>query len=753
MLITNPATRATLTEVFNHPWMLKSFTGPPTSHLPPRVPLRLEEVDREVIKGMVGFEFGSLETIEAELVTVLSSDLYKGAVKAWDAKHQTIVMDGEEEKKGERPSTRVDGKDMKGGIGRSPTSKRFSGFGFYGKKIAGGFGAAFAMAGTNGKGTDDDGTANMLIGGLRPDSLDPTRGFHPLVSIYYLVKEKIEREKIWGPGVFASSTLSLTGPPPPPAPAHAYQSGTGLVSATAGEITKPVSALDADAAAQDQPTASPRLPMTPQPRQRATGDEYPSHPSTAPPPLRDDESRSNYAATKRSTFQQTPSNPTTPVMQQTFRPMPTYEPPASPSLRDRKSVHVMGSSGTERTVDMLSSEDTPLAAQSTFARRFGSLLGRSPPGPDGSSRGHRQRASIGGTAQKAGNKTTVSALPQVTETAALGSGGSDVPLPSPAEGKGVHRSSTVGELSPSRHQRGASMGTGTLVPATVGRTTGSAFFERRRQTSLGPNDMSGLPRKSTESPIDERGEEGAVREGRPGLQQQEVGFVGRTPSPSLAASDLAKPVWLKGLFSVSTTSTKPVATIRADLVKVLDRLGVQHRDVKSGFECAHVPSIDLSSVGASSQRKSEEKGGLSRSSSTKVTSTIKRRASKLLISAASPRELPPTSGDDSQTSLPPSEGRERTRTGSSTSFTVLAPPPPSGAAAPSMTPPHDAQFKSSTGEGSTVTSDLIVRFEIFIVSVQMLPGIHGLQFRRIGGNAWQYQMLGTFPSLSLIELD
>lgn len=28
----------------------------------------------------------------------------------------------------------------------------------------------------------------------------------------------------------------------------------------------------------------------------------------------------------------------------------------------------------------------------------------------------------------------------------------------------------------------------------------------------------------------------------------------------------------------------------------------------------------------------------------------------------------------------------------------------------------------------------------------LLPGIHGLQFRRIAGNAWQYQMLG--PSLS-----
>lgn len=37
--------------------------------------------------------------------------------------------------------------------------------------------------------------------------------------------------------------------------------------------------------------------------------------------------------------------------------------------------------------------------------------------------------------------------------------------------------------------------------------------------------------------------------------------------------------------------------LRDDLVKVLNRIGVQHRDIKAGFECAHAPSIDLSSVG------------------------------------------------------------------------------------------------------------------------------------------------------------
>jgi len=47
---------------------------------------------------------------------------------------------------------------------------------------------------------------------------------------------------------------------------------------------------------------------------------------------------------------------------------------------------------------------------------------------------------------------------------------------------------------------------------------------------------------------------------------------------------------------VATTSTKPPPVIKADIRRVLDRMQVQYRENKSGFECIHLPSIDLSSV-------------------------------------------------------------------------------------------------------------------------------------------------------------
>ncbi|KAI5279639.1 serine/threonine-protein kinase KIN2, partial [Ascosphaera acerosa] len=56
--------------------------------------------------------------------------------------------------------------------------------------------------------------------------------------------------------------------------------------------------------------------------------------------------------------------------------------------------------------------------------------------------------------------------------------------------------------------------------------------------------------------------------------------------------DLARPVYLKGLFSVSTTSTKSFSFIRADIKRVLGLLGVQYTDIKGGFSCRKVPSIE-----------------------------------------------------------------------------------------------------------------------------------------------------------------
>ena len=50
------------------------------------------------------------------------------------------------------------------------------------------------------------------------------------------------------------------------------------------------------------------------------------------------------------------------------------------------------------------------------------------------------------------------------------------------------------------------------------------------------------------------------------------------------------------MFSVATTSTKPPAVIKAGLRRVLDRIQVQYRETKTGFDCIYLPSIEIPPV-------------------------------------------------------------------------------------------------------------------------------------------------------------
>jgi hypothetical protein len=62
-----------LNEVMNHPWMVKGFSGPPRNHLPHRAPLELP-LDMNVINMMTSFDFGNPSEIHDKIKNALSSD-------------------------------------------------------------------------------------------------------------------------------------------------------------------------------------------------------------------------------------------------------------------------------------------------------------------------------------------------------------------------------------------------------------------------------------------------------------------------------------------------------------------------------------------------------------------------------------------------------------------------------------------------------------------------------------------------------
>lgn len=291
MLVTNSASRAPLSEVLNHPWMLRGFNGPPDSHLVHRDPLRADELDKQVIRGMKGFEFGEEDEIEKKLVQILESDAYIRAVQVSERKR-----DGRNGHGLSNSSLAISFDHNKSDLPLTPSvkqrSKRFSGLDFYRRKL---FSSASSPPATPSSGNSPPNSQSHLSNPSTSDTgrdyVDPTRGFHPLISMYYLAREKLERERVYGPGHFASSKLSLhenasaaeptandTSAPPssyvPPSQASAPKKDTAKVDYGMALPHLPApentyqSGMSYDVA---EAAPSPTAPGFPQPRPRDAG--------------------------------------------------------------------------------------------------------------------------------------------------------------------------------------------------------------------------------------------------------------------------------------------------------------------------------------------------------------------------------------------------------------------------------------------------------------------------------------------------
>jgi len=155
MLVTDPRQRATMHEVMNHPWMLKGYNGPPENYLPQREPLKLP-LDEDVIAHMTGFKFGPPDYIREELTKKITSPKYQAAVRRL-------------EKEREQPQPTP--KDVE--------KRRGFGFDFYKRRNS-----------VTSKDTLTNGSSDGL-----PMGDDPLNAFDPMISIYYLVREKFENDR------------------------------------------------------------------------------------------------------------------------------------------------------------------------------------------------------------------------------------------------------------------------------------------------------------------------------------------------------------------------------------------------------------------------------------------------------------------------------------------------------------------------------------------------------------------------------
>jgi hypothetical protein len=655
MLVTTPSYRATLSEVMSHPWMTKGFEGPPDAYLVHREPLRVDELDPRVMEMMQGFEFGTHEEIELRLRGVLLGEDYRRALSSWERRRETgrlgaptpssSTWKGSMGKAGSTSS--LGGMSESSDAPISPArkaSKRFSGFSF--KTL---FSSSPKEEKTHGQAFPNGSSgANGVVSGLTgigsmqdaaKEALDPTRGFHPLISIYYLCREKMERDRVYGPGHFATSDLSLQ---PPPVDENKGVLTPSNRASTAPDYTVPLPRLPAPASAMassSSRTATPSLDLNSprsvaHPRQRAAGDELglgepspimkhpqadeatsklavPSSPTINLP-------RSPVAATHRrsQSLSQPPahSRPLSDAMssipssasahQTSFSPRPTssFEPasrpvqaPFTPPPREAPLLALPTTAEAD--------EDTPIQPESpsqgiprsqsaapSFARRFGSFLGRN----DDDSQSKRNSLSLPRsfsrpTSPEIQRDDAAPEQPLQPEGPRLPSSlptSQSAPMPGTASHK---RAATVLE-SKRMPERRTSL-SGSVVRAATSASSRRASGQTRPASiavAAGGNVASALGGPS------DGGDRNVL--GRTDEEVQSNGSGDRDEELVDETEPDFKPVYMKGLFSVATTSTRSASALSKDIIRVLDRTGIRYRAIKGGYECAHTPSIDLSSV-------------------------------------------------------------------------------------------------------------------------------------------------------------
>lgn len=642
MLVTNPTNRASLAEVINHPWMNKGYDKPPENYLPPRNPLILP-LDPEVIRGMTGFEFGTEQEIKVKLENIIKSESYQGSIKA---QHYNNYSGGS-----------IDGR------------KRSSGFDYYRRKLS---------------------ASSSSILEDKTITADPTQAVHPLISIYYLVKEKIERDRLiqqgGTPQFGSSSSLSEINNnvqiPHIPVPDPSHQNDIGF------EVNMSPSTNSNNSVV--------RRATVPRPRVKTNGENDLVNMVTVPPVVNEaetleeikDEGNGELSFVRKSIEQPTISNNSGGgIMRRlslalTGLPRDYTSPPTSPTSTSPRIQ-------TEHRRAGSTPNGPKKEATGNLTHRFSSILSRTPSMSEAEYRRHRSRNSVGNNRLTipSGNNTirnpparvAVGNLPQLVEPSSSNN--------STLESNPIHSS----------HQRSTSSG-GQMIINTVPHNSIQQKLE---------NDFNFPPSSSPHSPL-----------------------------PGGTADSWIRPVYLKGLFSVATTSTKPPSVIRQDLIRVLDRIGVKWREGRGGFECVHIPSIDLKSV--VNPNHSNGKGGdqniIVQGNNVTNHHHVHFNRHERRNSYSSGNSAASTASSTSYTS----SYKDNYAQGQDLHFSV------DGEVRLSLSPGnrdnHYVNYNNYNDPSVTANvTDLVVRFEIFIVKVPLLLGVHGLQFRRVAGDTWQYK--------------
>ncbi|KAJ5561849.1 Oligopeptide transporter OPT superfamily [Penicillium sp. DV-2018c] len=629
MLVTDPKQRASLSEIMNHPWMIKGYGAPPENYLPQREPLQLP-LDQEVIEKMTGFDFGPPDYISAQLTKILESDDYQHAVRLnFREQQQQPVANHAERKRGV--------------------------FDFYKRR--------------NSAASRD--TLSAPSAEAVQLGNDPLNAYSPLISTYHLVKEKLDRERSEArPGALGlQQTASEVQVPElrPPEAAHTNQYQLAGDKDT-GRRSRP----RARTHGEDEAPEGFKTDRTSPPSTHAVPASQPDTPakkeSTAAGLLR----RFSTRRTKdrsRDVDRERISTPNTPML--------NVQAPADSASPMHRGFSVRR---TRRA------EPSPGGTPSNDGRPQQDLL--TAPATTGHSARTNKFLERSASVNSAEYRSRRSARRPDTDSLEV-TGDRQQPSTSDSDQVGSHIQKDPASTRPS------------------GRT------HTARTMSLGHARRESIQAR--------RARRDATREANvPEETDADISGAGTALESANEGEDLSKPVYLKGLFSVSTTSSKPLPVIRADIIRVLRQLAVEYVEIKGGFSCRHAPSIDLDKVVDVAPPSPERQG--------QVSSHRRRISFGGLLSHDDSRDESRT-GPSKQRRAQAAPDRSFTTNSDGSEEYVAA---DNGAVGERVVGETTTRVQSDTGE------NLVLRFEILIVKVPLFS-LHGIQFKKVSGGMWQYR--------------
>ncbi len=654
MLVTDPRQRATLNEIMHHQWITKGFNAPPENYLPHREPLQLP-LDPQIIEKMTGFDFGPADYVTRELTKVLSSEEYHHAVRN-NARELAAHTMGYEKKRGV--------------------------FDFYKRRNST---------------TSRENVANSSSEAVQLGS-DPINAFSPLISIYYLVREKQDRERQEAnPGALAMPTSPGEEPlkiPDLPAPEAAYTNVSAYEMAGEKPTGGRTRARSRTQGEDDLPEAMKKVNLNVPPGHTPT--------VVTPPPEQQPAKKEStgMGILRRFSTRRKPE-----IRNDRFEPQhgPSLhvQPPPDMSSTPRKSFSVRRSRNRDRT-------PAPLLHPGGSTPHQAELL--TPPGGSHEARSLDRSTSVNSAEYR--KRTSRRGISEGQAVLAA----TDPPLTSGSERSSVSgHKSKASEGAPSEQKSSLNARAATTRTKSLGHGRRESMHARRSRRE-----------DAREANVPEEADHEVAAQDSPNKSLENI-----------------KPVYLKGLFSVSTTSNKPLSIIRTDIVRVLKQLGVSYTEIKGGFSCVHAPSIDLNRVvdngppspeytpGAQQKRRISFAGGFRGFDRTQEDPSYE----KARPAASGPaRKRTPQHLQNPDTSFTASSGSESDLAKGAT--------PPTNMPPPSRHREH-SEWPVMAGETTThVQNDLgenmVLRFDIFIVKVPLFS-LHGIQFKKVQGGTWQYK--------------